>query len=65
MKKFAATLIIAALGYSAYAHACTAFYESETIDGLYKICYYDHLGSTVAVTVKSHELCKLNINVRH
>ena len=45
--------------------ACLAFYKGERISGLNKICYYDHLGSTVAFNVKSYELCPINIEVRH
>lgn len=50
---------------TAIIFACTAFYDSETVNGSAKICYYDHLGSTVAYTVRSYELCPLNIQVRH
>ena len=47
------------------AFACTAFYTGEQISGMNKICYYDHLGNTVAYNVKSYELCPINIEVRH
>jgi len=41
--------------------AVTCFKSGERTDGMYKICYYDCLGSTVAITVKSHQLCPLSI----
>lgn len=34
----------------------------EQVSGMNKICYYDCLGSTVAVTIGATELCKLTIN---
>ena len=55
-------LIWALLGSIAYAG--TAFYVREQISGLYKVCYYNYLGSEVAITVKSHELCPRTIQVK-
>ena len=43
--------------------AGTAFLKYERTSGLNKICVYDHLGSEVAITVKSYQLCPLTINV--
>lgn len=40
----------------------TCFYEREEDSGMYKICYYDCLGSTVAITVKVTKLCPLTIH---
>ncbi len=39
------------------AYAATGFLKREKISGMYKICYYDCLGSEVAITIKSTELC--------
>jgi len=49
------------LAYSAYAG--TAFLKGEYISGMNKICLYDHLGSTVAITISSVQLCPLTIQV--
>lgn len=43
------------------ASAGTAFLTGESVSGLNKICYYDHLGSRVAITIKSTQLCPLTI----
>lgn len=47
------------------AEACTAFFDSDYVSGTNRICLYDHLGSTHAVTIKSYEICKTTVNVRH
>jgi len=39
----------------------TCFKTGESSDGRYKICYYNCLGSTVAITVGSLEFCPLSI----
>jgi len=59
MKTF--VLILALISSSAYAG--TAFFKYERISGLNKICFYDHLGSEVAITIKSYELCPLTLNL--
>lgn len=41
------------------AYLCFLRYEERS--GLNKICYYNCLGSKVAITVKSHQLCPINI----
>jgi len=53
---FAAGVLVATV-----AFAGTAFLKGEYVDGLNKICLYDYLGSTVAITVKAYELCPLTI----
>ena len=45
------------------AYGGTAYYLRERISGLNKICYYNHLGSEVAITIKSIQLCPVTINV--
>lgn len=36
--------------------------SGEQISGMNKICYYNCAGSEAAITVKSYELCPLNID---
>lgn len=42
--------------------ALLCFSKGEQVSGMNKICYYDCAGSTVAINVKSFELCPLNLN---
>jgi hypothetical protein len=42
--------------------AATCFHKGEQTSGMNKICYYDCLGSTYAITIKSFKLCPLTIN---
>jgi hypothetical protein len=44
------------------AYAAMCFKTGERVSGMNKICYYDCLGSTVAITISSIELCPLSIN---
>lgn len=44
------------------AYAVICFLKGERTSGMYKICYYDCLGDTVAITIKSTQLCPLTIN---
>ena len=43
------------------AHAVTCFSKGERTEGRYKVCYYDCLGDTVAITIKAVHLCPLTI----
>ena len=43
------------------AYAVTCFLTGHRTSGMYKICYYNCLGSTVAITIKSTQLCPLTI----
>ena len=45
------------------AEAGTGYLKSQRISGLNRICIYNHLGSDVAITIKSTELCPLSIKV--
>lgn len=38
------------------------FSSGEQISGLNKICYYDCPSGSIAINVKSYELCPLNID---
>ena len=41
--------------------AVTCFKTGEQISGMNKICYYDCMGSTAAITISSVALCPLTI----
>jgi len=56
------TLTIA-LTLSLSAVAGTAFFKHERTSGMNKICVYDHLGSEVAITIKSYQLCPLTLSL--
>ena len=41
-----------------------AFFTHESPpSGFYKICYYNYLGSEIAITVRTTDLCPLTIKV--
>ncbi|MBO9099650.1 MULTISPECIES: hypothetical protein [unclassified Rhizobium] len=42
--------------------AAICFKTGEQTSGMKKICYYDCLGSTTAITIGAVELCPLSIN---
>jgi len=42
--------------------AVLCFKSGERVSGMNKICYYDCLGSTVAINISSVSLCPLTIN---
>ena len=42
--------------------AFMCFKSGEQISGLNKICYYNCLGSTTAITIRSIDLCPLTID---
>jgi hypothetical protein len=54
----AAMLLVAALP----ASAATGFLKGEQISGSNKICFYDVYGSAYAVTVRSFDLCALQVD---
>jgi hypothetical protein len=39
----------------------TCFYKSERVDNMNKICYYTCTSGTIATTIRSTDLCPLNI----
>lgn len=45
-----------------YKVAATCFHKGEQTSGMNKICYYDCLGGTVAITISSISLCPLTID---
>ena len=42
--------------------AGTCFFKGEQISGLNKICFYDCVGSTVAINISATSICPLSIN---
>lgn len=42
--------------------AAVCFKSGEQLSGMNKICYYNCMGSTVAITISSVQLCPLTIN---
>ncbi len=56
-------LAIALLLAAQSATAGTAFLKSQYVSGMSRICLYDHLGSTVAITIPSYSVCPLTIQV--
>ncbi len=42
--------------------AAVCFFQGEQRSGMNKICYYNCMGSTVAVNVSSMAFCPLSIN---
>ena len=56
-------LLIALLIMPAIAHAETAFYTGERIDGMTKICFYRSARGTTAINISSVAICPLTIQV--
>ena len=61
MKKVFFGILLALFASSAIAG--TAFLKYERVSGMNKICVYDHLGSEVAITKKSWQVCPRTIQV--
>ena len=55
------TVLLLSASFNAVAGA--AFFKYERISGVNKICFYDYIGSEVAITIASYKLCPLSINV--
>jgi hypothetical protein len=58
-------IITCLLVWSVNALACTAFLQSDYIDGQSRICVYDHLGSAHITAVASYSLCPQTVTVYH
>jgi hypothetical protein len=56
-------LFICAIMWWREASAATGVYTGETVDGLSKICYYHTPRGTVAITIRSHQVCPRSIDV--
>ncbi len=61
MNKLAIIALI--LSFSLPAFAVTAYYKRESVSGMNKICYYDKLGSEVAITIAATKICPLTVNM--
>ncbi len=61
MKKLIDGLAIAV--FASVVFTGTAFLQHESIAGTDKICYYDHLGSEVAMTVSADSMCPRAVEV--
>lgn len=46
-----------------FAFAGTAFLKGSYVSGMNRICLYDHLGSTVAYTIRASQVCPVTIQV--
>ena len=55
MKKIILALMVSAT----MAHATTGYFKYEVVDGLYKTCFYDVLGSVGAFSIKSYKICPI------
>ena len=62
MKRTLSFMLLSVVASAAFAG--TAFLKSEKTSGFNKICFYDHVGSEVAITIKSTDLCPLTIEVK-
>lgn len=51
--------------FAAAVEACSAFYKYDRIDGMNRICTYNHLGSDYVTTIKSYNICPTSITVKH
>lgn len=61
MRKLIALIALALV--ATLAQAGTAFLSGEMESGMHRICYYDHMGDTVAITIKWSRMCPLTIRV--
>lgn len=52
-------LLILLLLIPAVANAATGYLTGQSVDGMYRVCYYDVMGSQVAITIRMSELCPL------
>jgi hypothetical protein len=59
------TLLTLLLLTSVSLDACWARLTSDSINGIDRICVYDHLGSTVTTVVRSGQFCDSLIMVEH
>ena len=56
-------LILILMLVSAPCMAVMAFKSGEAVTGMTKQCFYNYLGSTYTITIKSYELCPITINL--
>jgi hypothetical protein len=58
-------LLTCLIVFSSGLDACWARLTSDSINGIDRICVYDHLGSTVTTVVRSGQFCDSLIMVDH
>ena len=58
MKKF----LFFVLGLVVASNAIACFYQREEISGMNKICYYQCVNGTRAITISAVSLCPLSLN---
>lgn len=63
MKNIPISAAIALLISCSPAYAATASLVGEEKDGLNKICYYESAYGRHAITIRSHQICPLTIEV--
>lgn len=62
LRTFALATLAAAL-LSTPAFAGHAFLMGQYVSGLNRICLYNHLGSTIAITIPASQVCAAQIRV--
>ena len=60
MKKLLALMVLAST-ISIPAVAAVGYLTGEMLSGTNKICYYNSMGSTIALTISATSLCPLTI----
>ena len=74
MKKLIALIVLALAVSVNAAYACTAWLKGEalvTVKSQYglprtvRMCYYDHLGEPIVLTLPSYSACRVSTAVRH
>ena len=55
-------IAIFALSYPLTASAGTCFFDYEQISGMNKICFYECISGTRAITISATALCPLSIS---
>jgi len=62
MKLAIAVIVAVLLAGASYAFAAeTCFYKSERVSGMNTICNYSCVSGDASITVKSTQLCPLNV----
>ena len=56
-------MLVTLLLLTANAFAGTAFLKYQYVDGMNRICVYDHLGSKYIMTIKSFKVCPVTVEV--
>jgi hypothetical protein len=62
MKRLIAGLVVSLFA-TGVAYAGVAFFKYSYVDGLNRICVYDHLGSKYIITIPAAQVCPVNLRV--